>query len=124
VRRAGDARLLRDIPLSAACLNRALAIRPDDAELLAQVTSLGRAERLRRNLRSGALALGGSVLLGGFAFALSSISLPSLGGRGAPSAAASSLVRAPTALPRTALPDVAASQVETVRTEAPRKPSL
>jgi tRNA A-37 threonylcarbamoyl transferase component Bud32 len=124
VRRAGDARLLRDIPLSAACLNRALAVRPDDAELLAEVTSLGRAERLRRNLRSGALALGASALLGGFAFAVSSIPLPSLGDGDAPSAAAVSTIRAPTVAPRAPQPNVAASQAARSKPDAPRKPSI
>jgi hypothetical protein len=71
VKRAAEARAKGQIPLSAACLNRALALRPDDAELLSQVTSLGRAERLRRNLKSAAVALGGSVLIGATVFALS-----------------------------------------------------
>jgi serine/threonine-protein kinase len=123
VRRAGDARLLRHIPLSAACLNRALAIRPDDAELLAEVTNLGRAERLRRNLRSGALALGGSALLGGFAFALSSLPLPSFGNAGVPSAPASALARAPVAAPRAPLPDPAASQAAK-KVDAPRRSTV
>ena len=69
VQRAADARKVRDIPLSAACLNRALAFRPDDAELLAEVTSLGRAQRLRRNLVSAGIALGGSALIAGVGFA-------------------------------------------------------
>jgi serine/threonine protein kinase len=68
---ASDARAKRDIPASAADLNRALAIRPDDASLLSEVASLGRAERLRRNLRLATAALGGSMLLGGIAFGLS-----------------------------------------------------
>ena len=54
VGRAAEARKQRDIPLSAACLNRALAFRPDNADLLAEVTSLGRTQRLRRNLVSAA----------------------------------------------------------------------
>jgi eukaryotic-like serine/threonine-protein kinase len=124
VRRAGDARLLRDIPLSAACLNRALAVRPDDAELLSEVTSLGRAERLRRNLRSGALALGASALLGGFAFAVSSVRLPSLGSGGAPSAAVPSMSQPAAAAPRVPRPEPAASQVVRSKVDAPRKPSI
>jgi hypothetical protein len=120
VRRAGDARLLRHIPLSAACLNRALAIRPDDADLLAEVTNLGRAERLRRNLRTGALALGASALLGAFVFALSSLTLPSFGTGGVPSAPASALARAPAAAPRAPLPDQAASQAAKTP-DAPRR---
>jgi serine/threonine protein kinase len=124
VRRAAEARLLRDIPLSADCLNRALAIRPDDTDLLSEVTNLGRAERLRRNLRSGALALGGSALLGGFVFALSSIDLPSLTSGSAPTAAASALVRSPAEAPRAAGPRPAASQTLKAKTDAPRKPSI
>jgi serine/threonine protein kinase len=124
VRRAAEARLLRDIPLSADCLNRALAIRPDDTDLLSEVTNLGRAERLRRNLRSGALALGGSALLGGFVFALSSIDLPSLTNGSAPTAAASALVRSPAEAPRAAGPGPAASQTRKAKTDAPRKPSI
>jgi tRNA A-37 threonylcarbamoyl transferase component Bud32 len=69
VRRAAEARKHRDIPLSAACLNRALAFRPDDADLLAEVSSLGRAQRLRRNIVSAAIALGGSALIAAAGFA-------------------------------------------------------
>jgi len=70
---AAEARAKKDIPCSAAYLNRALALRPDDSRLLAEVTSLGRAERMRRNLRSAAAALGGSMLLAGLAFAVSRV---------------------------------------------------
>jgi hypothetical protein len=68
VARGQDARERRDIQLSAASLNRALAFRPDDAELLAEVTNLGRAERLRRNVLSAAIALGGSALVAAAVF--------------------------------------------------------
>jgi len=68
---ASAARVKKDIPASAADLNRALALRPDDASLLAEVASLGRAERLRRNVRLASAALGGSMLLGGLAFGVS-----------------------------------------------------
>jgi serine/threonine protein kinase len=124
VRRAGDARLLRDIPLSAACLNRALAIRPDDAELLAEVTSLGRTERLRRNVRSGALALGGSALLGGFAFAVSSVRLPSLTSGASPSVAVPAMSSPATAAPRSPGPNVVASQAGRSKVDPPRKPPI
>jgi serine/threonine-protein kinase len=76
VKRANAARAAGAIPLSAACLNRALALRPDDPALLAQVASLGRAERMRRNLRTALVAFGGSVLIAGFVFSVSR-----LGGR-------------------------------------------
>jgi eukaryotic-like serine/threonine-protein kinase len=76
VKRANDARAAGAIPLSAACLNRALALRPDDPTLIAEVTNLGRAERMRRNLKSALVALGASALLAGLAFSVSR-----LGGR-------------------------------------------
>jgi hypothetical protein len=68
---AAEARARKDIPRSASYLNRALAFRPDDARLLAEATNLGRAEQFRRNLRTAALALGGSVLFAGLAFGVS-----------------------------------------------------
>jgi serine/threonine-protein kinase len=74
VKRAADARAGGAIPLSAACLNRALALRPDDPALLAEVASLGRTERLRRNVKSALLAIGGSMLIAGFVFAVSRVS--------------------------------------------------
>ncbi len=70
---AAEARVKKDIPASAAALNRALALRPEDAGLLAEVTSLGRAERLRRNLRTAAVAIGGSALVAAAAFGVSRI---------------------------------------------------
>ncbi|HVJ15194.1 MAG TPA: protein kinase, partial [Polyangiaceae bacterium] len=70
VAKAERARADRDVPLSAACLNRALAFRPDDAALLAEVATLGRRERLRKNLRSAGMAAGASMLVAGAAFAL------------------------------------------------------
>ncbi|MBN2192853.1 MAG: protein kinase [Polyangiaceae bacterium] len=56
------ARSERMVPLAAACFNRALAYRPDDLELLRLVSGLAKAERLRRNVRHGAVAV--TVLLG------------------------------------------------------------
>ncbi len=67
---AEKARAERDVPLSAASLNRALAFRPDDASLLSEVASLGRRERVRRNLRSAGKAVAASFLVAGAAFAL------------------------------------------------------
>jgi serine/threonine-protein kinase len=68
---AAEARANKDIPASAACLNRALALRPDDAALLAEVASLGRAQRLRRNVRSAVAAIGASALVAAAAFGFS-----------------------------------------------------
>jgi hypothetical protein len=119
VRRAGDARAAGEIPLSAACLNRALALRPDDPSLLAEVASLGRAERLRRNLKSAAIALGASALIAGFVFAISRVGdrlvTP---GRPQPSAPAfpkPSAVAAPAPRPK-------ASQNEAARPASPAAP--
>jgi eukaryotic-like serine/threonine-protein kinase len=58
----------RKIALAASAYNRALAFRPDDTELLAQVAGLAQRERLRRNAaRIGAITAV-SVLLGAGAF--------------------------------------------------------
>ncbi|HSU39231.1 MAG TPA: serine/threonine-protein kinase [Polyangiaceae bacterium] len=70
---ATEARAKKDIPESAAYLNRALALRPDDTSILAAVSSLSRAERLRRNLRSAALAIGASAVVAAVAFGVSRI---------------------------------------------------
>jgi serine/threonine-protein kinase len=72
VKRATVARTDKDFVAAAAAFNRALAFRPDDAELLRQVAQIARGERLRRALTRIAavvlllgLALG--VLLGAVA---------------------------------------------------------
>ncbi|HLV65414.1 MAG TPA: protein kinase [Polyangiaceae bacterium] len=57
----------RDVPLAAACFNRALAYRPDDRELLASVSRLSRQARLRVAARRGALAFGGAAVVMGAA---------------------------------------------------------
>ncbi|MCC6901228.1 MAG: serine/threonine protein kinase [Polyangiaceae bacterium] len=65
------ARSAKQAPTAAAHFNRALAFRPDDAELLRQVAGLARSERRRRvGLRVGAL-LGMSVVLGAGAYGVS-----------------------------------------------------
>jgi tRNA A-37 threonylcarbamoyl transferase component Bud32 len=68
--RAEQAREARLIPISAACLNRALAFRPSDASLVAEVASHGRRERLRRNLKSAGRATVASMAVAGIGFAL------------------------------------------------------
>jgi serine/threonine-protein kinase len=68
--RAEQAREARQIPVSAACLNRALAFRPSDASLVAEVASHGRRERLRRNLKSAGRATVASMAVAGVGFAL------------------------------------------------------
>jgi serine/threonine-protein kinase len=56
-KRANAARAAKDFVGAAAAFNRALAFRPDDAELLRQVAQIARGERMRRVVRRGALAL-------------------------------------------------------------------
>jgi serine/threonine protein kinase len=124
VRRAADARKERDIPLSAGCLNRALAFRPDDADLLAEVTSLGRAQRLRRNLVSAAIALGGSALVAAAGFAAvtygGSLAKPA---KGAPSAGAvTPTPRASVAKPLSTGSAESASRIGDLRPGQKKKP--
>jgi serine/threonine-protein kinase len=118
VRRATEAREARNIPLSAACLNRALALRPDDAELLAEVTNLGRAERLRRNLRTAAFALGASALIGAAAFAVSTLSAPLIQKVKGPAPVVSATPR------ETVIPAKTAKPVSIESAQAPRKPEV
>ena len=128
VERAAEARGRRDVPLSAACLNRALAFRPDDAELLAEVTSLGRAQRLRKNLTSAAVALGGSALLAGVGFLAVEYG-GSLADRVRAAPSASATVKAPPAepaLPRSSdpasKPDTEPDEPARSGSKKPRKP--
>jgi serine/threonine-protein kinase len=62
------ARSQREVTDAAAAYNRALAFRPDDADLLRQVAGLARAERLKRVAARVAVIVGGSALLGGVAY--------------------------------------------------------
>jgi serine/threonine-protein kinase len=56
-----QARLAHEMPRAAGLFNRALAFRPDNTELLAEVAGLARRQRFRRTLRTGVM-LGGGVL--------------------------------------------------------------
>ena len=119
---ASEARAKKDIPGSAAYLNRALAFRPDDSAILAQVTSLGRAERLRRNLRSALIAIVGSVLLAALAFGLSRVEKRLVSGaRGASSSAPRQVAAAPRV---SAVAPVAGPGVEQKPKALPKKPPL
>jgi serine/threonine-protein kinase len=124
VRRAAEARKERDIPLSAACLNRALAFRPDDADLLAEVSSLGRAQRLRRNLVSAGIALGGSALLAAAGFAAVTFGGElATGAKGAPSAAVPLRPKQPAKVPEVAGSSSPGSRIaEILRPGARKKP--
>jgi tRNA A-37 threonylcarbamoyl transferase component Bud32 len=59
--RGAEARDSGDVMQAAACFNRALAYRPDDTELLAEVAGLARRGRLRKRVARGMAAL---LLLG------------------------------------------------------------
>jgi serine/threonine-protein kinase len=80
--RANAARADKDFVTAAASFNRALAFRPDDADLLRQVAQIARGERLRRVLTRGAAAvLAVGLLLGGVLAAVAALrarNVPSL----------------------------------------------
>jgi eukaryotic-like serine/threonine-protein kinase len=59
-----EAREQRNLPAAAACFNRALAVRPDDPELVREVAGLARSERVRRNLGTAAVATVVALVLG------------------------------------------------------------
>jgi serine/threonine-protein kinase len=63
--RAQRLREQRDVMAAAACYNRALAYRPDDAELLAAVSTLSRSQKTRRIAERVLLALLGIALVAG-----------------------------------------------------------
>jgi serine/threonine-protein kinase len=63
VARGRKAREERDVPAATASFNRALAYRPDDTDLIAEVSSLARRERFRRALVQGAVILTGSLII-------------------------------------------------------------
>jgi eukaryotic-like serine/threonine-protein kinase len=63
VARGRKAREARDVPAATASFNRALAYRPNDAELVAEVSSLAQRERLRRVLIHGGVILAGSLVV-------------------------------------------------------------
>ncbi len=62
-KRANAARASKDFVAAASAFNRALAFRPDDAELLRQVAQIARGERLRRVLTRGAAGVLAIALL-------------------------------------------------------------
>jgi serine/threonine-protein kinase len=63
-----EARKSRDMPRAAACFNRALAFRPDDADLLRQVAGLARVQRLKRAGVRATAIVAGSAILGALAY--------------------------------------------------------
>ncbi|HYP87105.1 MAG TPA: serine/threonine-protein kinase [Polyangiaceae bacterium] len=52
-----------DVMLATTSFNRALAYRPDDTDLISEVSSLARRQRLRRWLMQGAVILTGSLII-------------------------------------------------------------
>jgi eukaryotic-like serine/threonine-protein kinase len=65
VQRGRAARESGDVLLATTCFNRALAFRPDDADLVGEVSSLARRQRFRRALLQGAIILAGSLVIAG-----------------------------------------------------------
>jgi hypothetical protein len=72
------ARAERQAPLAAAYFNRALAFRPDDADLLKQVAGLAQSERLKRVGLRSATAVGIMLACGGAAYGISRATQPKL----------------------------------------------
>jgi eukaryotic-like serine/threonine-protein kinase len=62
---ARQARTASRVTAAAALFNRALAFRPDDAELLGEVAGLARSRRMRRLAARAAWSVAGAALLGG-----------------------------------------------------------
>jgi serine/threonine protein kinase len=81
---AREARAASRVTAAAALFNRALAFRPDDAELLSEVAGLARSRRMRRLATRAAWFTGGAVVLGAGAW----LGLRALGSLNASHAAA------------------------------------
>ena len=63
VARGRKAREDRDVPAATTSFNRALAYRPDDVDLISEVSSLARSQRFRQTLLQGAVILAGSLVV-------------------------------------------------------------
>ena len=61
--RGRKAREDRDVPVATQSFNRALAFRPDDTDLISEVSSLAQRQRFRRALMQGAVILTGSLII-------------------------------------------------------------
>lgn len=61
--RGRKAREARDVPVATQSFNRALAFRPDDTDLISEVSSLAQRQRFRRALMQGAVILTGSLII-------------------------------------------------------------
>jgi len=65
VARGRAAREDGNVMLATTSFNRALAYRPDDTDLISEVSSLARSQRLRRGLMQAAVILTGSLIIAG-----------------------------------------------------------
>jgi serine/threonine protein kinase len=63
VKKGRKAREQRDVMAATTSFNRALAYRPDDSDLIAEVSSLAKSQRLRRALVQAAIILAGSLVV-------------------------------------------------------------
>ncbi len=63
VTRGRKAREERDVPTATTSFNRALAFRPDDTDLISEVSALARTQRFRRALMQGLVILTGSLII-------------------------------------------------------------
>ena len=63
VTRGRKAREERDVPTATTSFNRALAFRPDDTDLISEVSALARSQRFRRALMQGLVILTGSLII-------------------------------------------------------------
>jgi len=63
--RGRKAREDRDVPVATSSFNRALAFRPDNTDLISEVSSLAQRQRFRRALMQGAVILTGSLIIAG-----------------------------------------------------------
>ncbi len=63
VQQGRAAREARDVPAATTAFNRALAYRPDDADLIAEVSSLARSQRMQRFLIQTVVIVAGSLVV-------------------------------------------------------------
>jgi eukaryotic-like serine/threonine-protein kinase len=124
VARGRKARQERDVPAATSTFNRALAYRPDDTDLIAEVSSLARNERFRRAVVQGLVILTGSLIIAavlGGVFKLVAKIRGTDQRKPAASAAAANKPKGPAQLPA-ALPGDSAGQVAKPKGKGKRKP--
>ena len=123
VARGRKAREERDVPTATTSFNRALAYRPDDVDLISEVSSLARSQRFRQSLIQGAVILAGSLvvaaLLGG-AFKIVARLRGTDHRKAVASAASAKNVRSPADAPALGQPDGSAGPTQPAH-KKPRK---